>query len=84
MPPKPIHTRDKNGRHRVDLKQIQNPILRWGIPIAVLVFIVGVAIRFGRGQVVDDAMVAPWIPYIGGLVVLIGLIGTISKFRNRK
>ena len=83
MTRKPIHTRDHRGRHKVDLRQLSAP-WRYGIAIAVLVFVLGLAVRFGGGPRVTDTQVAPFIPYVGVAVVVVVIVGVLLQIRDRK
>ncbi len=74
MPPrKPIHTRDKRGRHRVDLRQLP-PFPRYAIAISVLVFVLGMVVRIGGGDRFSADQVAPFVPWVGGAVILLVLL----------
>lgn len=84
MPPrKPIHTRDKNGRHRVDLRQLP-PFPRYAIAIAVLVFVLGLAVRFGGGDRYTSEDVAPFVPYVGGAVIFLVALAIWLQLKGRR
>lgn len=73
MTRKPIHTRDKGGRHRVDLRNLP-PFPRYAIAVAVLVFVLGLVVRVGGGDRFSSEQVAPFVPWVGGAVVLLVLL----------
>lgn len=83
MTRKPIHTRDKNGRHRVDLRQLP-PFPRYAIAIAVVVFALGLAVRLGRDRGITDEVVAPFIPYVGGAVIFLVALAIWLQLKGRR
>jgi hypothetical protein len=80
---KPIHTRDKDGRHRVDLRQLP-PFPRYAIAIAVVIFVLGLAVRIGGGDRVSAEDVAPFVPWVGGGVTLIVALAIFLQLRGRR
>lgn len=83
MSRKPIHSRDKEGRHKVDLTQLPAPA-RYGIALAVVVFVVGLAMRFGRDRGITDEVVSPYVPYIGAAVVLVIVVAVVLQLIGRR
>lgn len=84
MPPrKPIHTRDKDGRHRVDLRQLP-PFPRYAIAIAVVIFVLGLAVRIGGGDQVSTEDVAPFVPWVGGAVIMLVVVALWLQRKGRR
>ena len=82
-PRKPIHTRDKDGRHRIDLRQLP-PFPRYAIAVAVVIFVFGLVVRVGGGDRVSAAEVAPFIPWVGGGVILVVALAVVLILRGRR
>lgn len=81
----PLHDRDGQGRHRVDLRAIRSPWLRYGLALAVVAGVVGAAVWSWQGvQPVSDADVGPWIPWLGwGVVGVVGLAAALRLLRPK-
>ena len=72
MRDKPVHYRDKLGRHRVDFRQIRSPWLRYGLAAFVVALIVGIAWWTGRETALTDSDFAWLVPWLGwGVVILL-------------
>ncbi|UIP07855.1 hypothetical protein LY632_05495 [Erythrobacter sp. SDW2] len=82
-PRKPIHTRDKDGRHRIDLRQLP-PFPRYAIAVAVVIFVFGLVVRVGGGDRVSSEDVAPFIPWVGGGVILIVAVAVVLILKDRR
>ena len=82
-PKKPVHTRDHRGRHKVDLRQLPAPV-RYGIAIAVVVFVLGLAVWFGPDRGFTDEVVAPFIPYVGAAVIIVVVLAVWLQIKGRK
>jgi len=74
MRDKPVHYRDKLGRHRVDFRRIRSPWLRYGLAAFVVVAIVGIAWRTGRDTALGESAFAWLVPWLGwGVVILLAV-----------
>lgn len=82
MTRKPVHSRDERGRHKVDLRQIRSPVLRYGILLVVAAVVVGAALWTG-GRRVSDETVAWFTPYVGGAVIAVVALALWLRWRGR-
>lgn len=83
-PRKPVHSRDAQGRYRVDLRQIRSPLLKYGLALGVLAGVLWLARRFPSGHEIPDATLNWLIPYVGGAVVIVVVVGVLlSRFGRR-
>ncbi|WP_284124222.1 hypothetical protein [Parerythrobacter aestuarii] len=80
---KPIHTRTKTGRHKVDLKQLP-AAARYVISLGVVALVLGLAVRFGSDHGVTEEKVAPFVPIVGGAVILIVLLGIFLQLKGKR
>ena len=80
---KPIHSRTNSGRHKVDLKQLPAPA-RYAIAIGVVVFVLGLAVRLGGDHGVSDADVAPFVPYVGGAVIVLVVVAVLLTLKGKR
>lgn len=72
MSDKPVFGRDKLGRHKVDLRQIRSPWLRYGLAAAVVAVIVGLSWWTGRDTALTESDFAWLVPWLGwGVVILV-------------
>lgn len=82
-PRKPIHTRDKDGRHRVDLRQLP-PFPRYALAIAVVIFVFGLVVQVGGGDRFSAEDVAPFVPWVGGAVIFLVALALLLRLRGRR
>jgi hypothetical protein len=82
-PRPPIHSRDKDGRHRVDLRNLP-PFPRYALAIAVLVFVLGMVVRVGGGERFSAEDVAPFVPWVGGAVIVVVLVALVLRSKGRR
>ena len=72
MSDKPVHSRDPLGRHKVDLRRIRSPWLRYGLAAFVVTVIVGLAWWSGRDTALAEGDFAWLVPWLGwGVVILV-------------
>lgn len=85
MRDKPVHYRDKLGRHRVDFRRIRSPWLRYGLAAFVVTVIVGLAWWSGRDTALAEGDFAGLVPWLGwGVVILVVVVfGLRVLGRNR-
>lgn len=85
MRDKPVHYRDKLGRHRVDFRRIRSPWLRYGLAAFVVTVIVGLAWWSGRDTALAEGDFAWLVPWLGwGVVILVVVVfGLRVLGRNR-
>ena len=83
MARKPIHSRSRTGRHRVDLSQLPaGP--RYAIALLVLVFVLILAVALGGDSGITNETVEPYVPYIGGAVILLVAVSLYLRARGRR
>lgn len=80
---KPIHTRDKDGRHRVDLRQLP-PFPRYALAVAVVIFVLGLVVRVGGGDRFSSEDVAPFVPWVGGAVIVLVVLAVGLVWKGRR
>ena len=80
---KPVHTRSKTGRHRVDLSQLPAGA-RYGLALFVLVFVLILAVAFGGDTGITDQTMEPYVPYIGGAVIVLVLVSLLLRLKGRR
>lgn len=83
-PRKPVHGRDPLGRHKVDLRNIRSPWLRYGIAVAVVVVVVGVANFMWRENPLEPSDIEWLVPWLGWGVIAILALGLALQFFGRK
>lgn len=79
---KPIHTRSRTGRHRVDLSQMPASV-RYPLALAVLAFVLMLVVVFGGDSGVTQETMEPWAPYLGGAVIVLVLISVFLRWKGR-
>lgn len=80
---KPIHTRDKDGRHRVDLRQLP-PFPRYVLAIGVVISVLGFVAYIGGGDHYSSEDVAPFVPWVGGGVIVLVAVAVVLVLKGRR
>lgn len=84
MSPRPVHSRDPLGRHKVDLRQIRSPWLRYGIAVAVVLFVVGIAWLAWRDDPLVRSDVAWLVPWLGWGLIAILAVAVLLRLIGRR
>jgi len=83
MADEPIHSRDHRGRHKVNLRNIRSPLIRYGISLIVVAIVAGLAIVVG-GRRVSDETVEWFVPWLGWGVIALLVIALALRFIGRR
>lgn len=79
----PVHGRDPLGRHKVDLRNIRSPWLRYGMAAAVVVGVVAAARYAWRDDPLTESDVAWLVPWLGGGVIILVAVALVLRFFGR-
>ena len=83
MTRKPIHTRDKHGRHQVDLRNLPMAA-KAPIAIAVIGLVLWAATALGPDRGIDEVTIRPFVPYLAGVGVLVIALYIWLRIRLRR
>lgn len=84
-PDRPVHDRDPLGRHRVDLRNIRSPWLRYGIAAAVVVGVLAAARLAWRDDPLEQTDIGWLVPWLGwGLIGIVVLALALRIFGRRR